>query len=76
MTDPIQLKTVRVACQESVIATLETLLEEARRGELISVYGIAEGKSGAYKQFGSATMSRLQTAGALLECAMDRLRAE
>ena len=71
-----ELKAAPQLCNKKAIAVLEGLLEEAQAGTLIAVTGIAEFMDGTYRDFGSATMSRLQTAGALLECAIERLKIE
>lgn len=73
MADPVRLHTVRDECRDEAVATLRQLLADAEAGEIIAVSGIAELAGGSYRQFGSATMSRLQTAGALLELAVQRL---
>lgn len=73
MTDPVRLHTVRDECRDEAVETLRQLLRAAESGEILAVSGIAELPGGSYRQFGSATMSRLQTAGALLELAVSRL---
>lgn len=59
---------------ESVISLLEILLIEAKKGNLIGLAGIAEYTEGAYQPISSSTLSRLQTAGALLDAAVARLQ--
>lgn len=68
------LITERDKCRQDASHVLREVLAEVDSGEAIAVYGIVEYKTGTYRQFGSATMSRLQTAGALLECACERLK--
>jgi hypothetical protein len=63
-------------CRNSTIETLKALLAEAEAGQVITVTGIAENSDGTYRNFGSTTMSRLQTSGALLEAAINRLTSE
>jgi hypothetical protein len=75
-TDPVKLRTVRVQNSETAARLLRQLADEADRGEVLSFMGIVETAGGGYETVGSATLSRLQTAGALLECAMLRLKAE
>lgn len=60
-------------CRQDAIEAIAEVRKELDSGEAISVYGIVENKDGTYRHFGSSTMSRLQTAGALLECAIARL---
>lgn len=63
-------------CRQSAIDTLRGLLAEAEAGSIIAVTGIVECRDGNYRHFGSSTMSRLQTSGALLEAAINRLNKE
>lgn len=56
----------------SCIPVLRQLLEEAERGDLIGFSGVAEYR-GSYRVVGTATLSRTQTAGALLDAAITRL---
>lgn len=73
MTEPVRLQTVRDNCRAEAVELLRDLLARAESGEVIAVSGIAEEPGGTYFNFSSATMSRLQTAGALLESAIARL---
>lgn len=57
----------------SALEALDALRKEIESGDVIAITGIAERGDGTYRSFGSSTMSRLQTAGALLECAITRL---
>jgi hypothetical protein len=59
-------------CTEEVIAKLEELLELARSGKIVSIAGVAN-CADTYFVFETRAMSRLQTAGALLDAAMNRL---
>lgn len=71
-----RLRTARDECGESAVALLRELLAAAEAGEIITVTGVAEDRSGGYRHFGSSTMSRLQTAGALLEASINRLQED
>ena len=73
-TDPVRLVAVPDQNNQQAIALLERLLEEARAGQLIAITVVAEYRDATYTHEGSSTMSRLQTAGALLEAAMARLQ--
>lgn len=73
MAGSLKLVTSRDHTRESALKTLEKLRAEIESGETIAISGIAESSDGGYHMFGSETMSRLQTAGALLECAIARL---
>lgn len=68
------LITERDKCSRDAARVLREVLAEVESGDAIAVYGIVEYKTGTYRHFGSVTMSRLQTAGALLECAIERLK--
>jgi hypothetical protein len=59
-------------CTEEVIAKLEELLELARSGQIVSIAGIAN-CADTYFVFETRALSRLQTAGALLDAAINRL---
>lgn len=74
MNAPIKLVTKSDEVRNDAIECLRTVLGRLERGEAIAVYGIVELSDGCYRHFGSSTMSRLQTAGALLECAVERLK--
>lgn len=76
MPAPIRLHTARDTCRESAVEVLRGLLAQAEAGEVIGVTGVVEFAGGTYGQFGSSTMSRLQTSGALLEAAVTRLDLE
>lgn len=69
-----QLRSVAVECNEDAVQHLKDLLADAEAGEVLTVSGIAELRDGTYRQFGSTTMSRLQTAGCLLELAVRRVQ--
>lgn len=69
----VNLKTIPRQNAEEAAECLRNLAALAEKGEVIAVTGIAENSTGGYFQFGSSTMSRLQTAGALLEAAVKRL---
>jgi hypothetical protein len=62
-----------IRLKESVIDLLTTQLAEAQTGRIVGICGVVEYANGTYETIGSQTMSRLQTAGALLEAAMKRL---
>lgn len=71
--EPRRLHTVRDQCADSAVKVLRDLLARAEAGEVVAVTGVVEYREGGYAQFGSSTMSRLQTAGALLEASVKRL---
>lgn len=75
-TKPVQLRTLAVQCHEETVGVLSDLLRRAQAGEIVAVTGVMEFPSGTYTTFGGSTMSRLQTAGALLEAAVIRLGFE
>lgn len=62
------------AMQTGVVSELRDMLERAERGEFVGVWGLAELPGGQYFHFGSSTYNRLQTSGALLELAIERLK--
>ena len=62
-------------CNGECIAKLEELLERARKGEILSVSGIAD-CGGTYFVYSTRSLSRLQMAGALLDAAVSRLGYE
>lgn len=68
-----ELRTKKVKCTESALAELRALVEQAEAGEIIAVTGVVEFPDGTYRTFGSSTLSRLQSSGALLEAAIMRL---
>lgn len=70
------LKAAPDQCGEQTVELLRSLLSQAESGELITLTGVAEYRGGTYGNVGSSTMSRLQTAGALLEAAVKRLGFE
>lgn len=53
----------------------EGLLARCRSGETVGVTAVEEKPGGLYTLHGSKTLSRLQTAGALLDAAVWRLGA-
>lgn len=73
MMEVAKLKAAPDRNNQQVMEMLEDMLKQAKSGELIAVTGIMEYRCGSYGQFGSSTMSRLQTSGALLEAAVKRL---
>jgi hypothetical protein len=60
-------------CNQECVAKLEQLLAMAKAGEIVSVHGIAE-SGGTYFIYSTRTASRTQTAGALLDAAIERLK--
>lgn len=74
MSNVTPLLTVVDKNNEETITQLRDALRRAEAGEVIAVSGILELSTGDYMSFGSPTLSRLQTAGALLELAVQRLR--
>lgn len=67
------IQSVGEKVQIDVIETLRRLTDRACAGEIIGIAGIAELPGGSYEIIGSKTLSRLQTAGALLDAACTRL---
>lgn len=74
MSIPLKLVTERDSVRNDAIECVRNVLRQLENGEALTVYGVVELSDGYYRQFGSSTMSRLQTAGALLECAVERLK--
>jgi hypothetical protein len=58
----------------SAVKQAEDLLEICQSGECVGFTVIIEIVGGQYRVAGSSVMSRLQTSGALLEAAIDRLK--
>jgi hypothetical protein len=56
-----------------VIATLEGLLAEAKKGEIVALIGLADLPGGQYKMFGGVTKDRHRMAGILMDLAVNRL---
>ena len=57
----------------SAVKQAQDLLEICQSGECVGFTVIIETTGGQYRVAGSQTMSRLQTSGALLEAAIERL---
>lgn len=57
----------------SAAEKLESLAAAARRGEVTGFHGIAEYADGTYQVHCTNSLSRLQSAGALLDAAIARL---
>ena len=70
------LKLAEDHTQQSVVARLREILAQAELGEIVGFAGITELRGGTYKLERSATLSRLQMAGALLDAAVAGLQAE
>ena len=70
------LKTDKAQHKDLLLAELTKLHEYATENDVVSMTGIMELTDGSYFTFGSGSMSRLRTAGALLEAAMHRLQAD
>jgi hypothetical protein len=68
-----RIQTDRDKCRADALTNLRWAIDQIENNDGIAVMGIVEDSKGGYRQFGSITMSRLQTAGALLELAMYRL---
>ena len=60
----------------SAIEFARGLLARCESGEVIAVTAIEESMGGTYVVLGSTTPSRTQTAGMLLDAAMQRLKEE
>ena len=67
----VGIKKVNTDC----IKEIESLLEEAKAGRVVGCTFMVEYSDGTYCINGTATTSRLQTAGMLLEAAVDRLKS-
>lgn len=67
------IKSVEDTAASDVRQYLEALLSEAQGGEIVGLTVVLEYKGGSYCVGGPRVMSRLQTAGALLEAAVKRL---
>lgn len=64
MNEPIKLVTARDVHTEQVIQLLETLLEDARNGEIVAFSGVAEYKTG-YRDVITGCMNKYSMVGAL-----------
>lgn len=69
-----EIKLVQDRGNDKTIALLYELLSRAEQGEVVGLVGMAELRGGLVESFGTATWSRLQTAGALLELAVGRVQ--
>lgn len=56
-----------------LIKYLEQLLEEAKRGEILSIYGVAIAGENTYKTFGTYCPDIHTAAGILMQAAIDKL---
>jgi len=70
------IRTIKDKPNQSAIDLLSESLDKAKSGELTGITIMSEFKGGTYSLGGSSTMSRLQTAGILLEAAISRLMKE
>lgn len=70
------LKTDRQQHKDIVLTELTKLHEYASENDVVSMTGIMELSDGSYFHYGSGTISRLRSAGALLEAAINRLNQE
>lgn len=73
--EPFKIVSGQEKVKASVVKQLKMMLEQAEAGEIVGVTALCELAGGHTQLYGSATMSRLQTAGALLECAVDRVQS-
>jgi hypothetical protein len=73
MHEVTSIKTHRDFCKKESVNHLRWAIDQIENGEGLAVTGILEDANGEYQSFGGSTMSRLQTAGALMELAMERL---
>lgn len=62
------------AHRASALVEAEALVDRIKAGEVVSFTVVMEHPSGTYSIAGPSTLSRLQTAGALLEAAVQRLQ--
>jgi hypothetical protein len=67
------IKNQKTEARQECAKMLRDLADQAERGEIDSFFGIVEIGAG-YAVVGSTSLSRLQTVGALFECATDRLK--
>lgn len=71
--NPLRLVTTDEKKQQRLVDSLRELLKQAEAGEITGICGIVELPGDNYRNIGSETCSRLQTAGALLDAAINRL---
>lgn len=60
--------------RDGLIEYVRDLLQRCESGEVVAVTTLEETREGTYTVAGSGTFSRLQTAGALLDAAITRLK--
>lgn len=60
--------------QANAIKALEQIIADVRNGEIMEFIGMVTMPSGQYRLVGGNTMDRHETAGMLLELAIERLR--
>lgn len=68
------LKTPEQAANSELISKLRNCLAQAESGEAIGITGVLYLRGGKYKCIGTSTYSRHEQAGALLDCAIERLK--
>lgn len=68
-----ELKVATSTQQQECIDYLKEMLEEAKRGEILSVYGVAFRGGDRYKTFGTYTPDVHTAAGILMQVAIDKL---
>lgn len=73
MTAPLQVVPLPSKQRESALSEAEALLEGVQEGRIVGFTAVLEHPDGTYSVGGPATLSRLQSAGALLDAAITRL---
>ena len=74
MTNLTVLEVGKKKVVSCTVEKLRELLARAEAGEICGFTGIIEFPDETYQAVGSTTMSRLQTSGALLDAAIQRLQ--
>ena len=68
-----KLKIVDLTINKSLVEYAEGLLDRAKKGDVIAITAVEEYPDGTYNTCGSSVSSRTQTAGMLLDAAINRL---
>lgn len=74
--DAAELRVLNGMVNETVVETLEGLLEEAKQGRVKEVLGIVRLKGSTYRLFGGGTLNRHEVCGQLMELAWERIRQD
>lgn len=70
------LKTPEQAQCSELVEKLREYLAEAESGDAVGLTGVLYLKHNKYRVIGTSTYSKHQQAGALLDCAIERLKDE